>query len=144
MLVHPKFSLPPQGGGSGWREVCIPRQDGRSIMASGIARTLRNNPTDAERRLWSRLRKRQLEGWRFRRQAPLGPYVVDFARLAARLVIEVDGGQHSWRSEQDATRQSWLEANGFQVLRFWNNEVLASTDGVLETIRQALRERAMD
>jgi very-short-patch-repair endonuclease len=110
-------------------------------MASAIARTLRNNPTDAERRLWSRLRKRQLEGWRFRRQAPLGPYVVDFVCLAARLVIEVDGGQHSWRSEQDATRQSWLEANGFQVLRFWNNEVQSKLDGVLETVRRTLQNR---
>jgi very-short-patch-repair endonuclease len=111
-------------------------------MASSVARALRKNPTEAERRLWSRLRGRQLEGWRFRRQAPLGPYVVDFACLAARLVIEVDGGQHSWRAERDAARSSWLETNGFQVLRFWNNEVLASTDGVLETIRRALRDRA--
>jgi very-short-patch-repair endonuclease len=113
-------------------------------MASSIARTLRQNSTDAERWLWSRLRKRQLEGYRFRRQAPLGSYVVDFACLAARLVVEVDGGQHSWRTEQDAARTSWLQANGFQVLRFWNNEVLTSTDGVLETIRQALRDRATD
>ena len=113
-------------------------------MASSVARTLRQNATDAERRLWSRLRKRQLEGCRFRRQAPLEPYVVDFACLAARLVIEVDGGQHSWRAEQDAARKSWLEANGFRVLRFWNNEVLANTDGVLETIRRALRHRATD
>jgi very-short-patch-repair endonuclease len=113
-------------------------------MASSIARTLRRNPTDAERRLWSRLRKRQLEGSRFRRQAPLGSYVVDFACLAARLVIEVDGGQHSWRTERDTARTSWLEANGFRVLRFWNNEVLASTDGVLETIRRALQDQAVD
>jgi very-short-patch-repair endonuclease len=113
-------------------------------MASAIARALRQNPTDAERRLWSRLRKRQLEGWRFRRQAPLGPYVVDFACLAARLVIEVDGGQHSWRAQQDAARKSWLEAHGYQVLRFWNNEVLASTDAVLATIRRALRDRAAE
>ena len=111
-------------------------------MASSVARALRRNPTDAEQRLWSRLRRRQLDGWRFRRQAPLGPYVVDFACPAARLVIEVDGDQHSWRAEQDAARTSWPEANGFQVLRFWNDEVLASTDGVLQTIRRALRERA--
>jgi very-short-patch-repair endonuclease len=110
-------------------------------MASPIARTLRENPTEAERRLWSRLRKRQLDGYRFRRQAPLGPYVVDFACLAARLVIEVDGGQHSWRTEQDAMRKAWLEANGFQVLRFWNNEVQSNLDGVLETVRRTLQNR---
>ncbi|MGH6906086.1 MAG: endonuclease domain-containing protein, partial [Geminicoccaceae bacterium] len=92
-------------------------------MASSIARTLRQNLTDAERRLWSRMRGRQLDGCRFRRQAPLGPYVVDFVCLAAQLVIEVDGGQHSWQAEQDAVRRSGLEANGFHVLRFWNNEV---------------------
>jgi very-short-patch-repair endonuclease len=111
-------------------------------MASSIARTLRQNPTDAERRLWLRLRKRQLEGCRFRRQAPLGPYVVDFACLAARLVIEVDGGQHSWQAEKDAARRSWLEANGFHVLRFWNNEVHGNLEGVLETVRRALQNRA--
>jgi very-short-patch-repair endonuclease len=113
-------------------------------MASSIARTLRRNLTDAEQRLWSRLRRRQVEGYRFRRQAPLGAYVVDFACFAARLVIEVDGGQHSWRAEKDATRNSWLEANGFQVLRFWNNEVFGNLEGVLETIRRALQNRAAD
>jgi|SRR5690606_21969395 len=111
-------------------------------MASAIARALRKNSTDAEERLWSRLRRRQLDGWRFRRQVPLGPYVVDFACLAARLVIEVDGSQHSWRAEHDAARTSWLEANGFQVLRFWNNEVHSNLDGVLETVRRALQTRA--
>jgi very-short-patch-repair endonuclease len=100
-------------------------------MASSIARTLRRNLTDAEQRLWSRLRHRQIDGCRFRRQVPLGPHVVDFACLAARLVIEVDGGQHAWRIEKDAARTSWLQANGFHVLRFWNNEVLGNLDGVL-------------
>ena len=113
-------------------------------MASSIARTLRRNLTDAEQRLWSRLRRRQVEGYRFRRQAPLGPYVVDFACFAARLVIEVDGGQHGWRTEQDAVRSSWLEANGFHVLRFWTNEVLGNLEGVLETIRRAMPNRAAD
>jgi very-short-patch-repair endonuclease len=113
-------------------------------MASSIARTLRQNLTDAERRLWSRLRGRQLDGCRFRRQAPLGPYVVDFVCFAARLVIEVDGGQHSSRAEEDAERSSWLEANGFHVLRFWNNEVHGNLEGVLETIRRALQNRASD
>ena len=113
-------------------------------MASSIARSLRQNLTDAEQRLWSQVRRRQLEGFRFRRQVPLGPYVVDFACLAARLVIEVDGGQHGLRAEKDAARTSWLEANGFHVLRFWNNEVLGNTEGVLETIRRTLQDRAAD
>jgi very-short-patch-repair endonuclease len=113
-------------------------------MASSIARTLRQNLTDAEQRLWSRLRRRQLDGCRFRRQAPLGPYVVDFACLAARLVIAVDGGEHSRRAENDAARSSWLEANGFHVLRFWTNEVLGNSKGVQETIRRALQNRAAD
>ena len=113
-------------------------------MASSIARSLRRNPTEAEQRLWWRLRQRQLEGSRFRRQVPLGPYVVDFACLSVRLVIEVDGGQHGWRAEQDRLRTAWLEGNGFRVLRFWNNEVLGNMEGVLETIQRALQDRAAD
>jgi very-short-patch-repair endonuclease len=111
-------------------------------MASSIARTLRQNPTDAERRLWSRLRRRQLDGCRFRRQVPLGPYVVDFACLAARLVIEIDGGQHTWQAENDAARTSWLEAKGFRVLRFWNNDVHGNLEGVLDAVRRVLQNRA--
>ena len=91
--------------------------------------SLRHNPTDAEKRLWHHLRNRQLDGHRFRRQVPLSRYVVDFACLEARVVIEVDGGQHGWRAEADAARTAWLEANGFRVLRFWNNEVLGNLDG---------------
>jgi len=109
-------------------------------MASSFARALRRNPPEAELRLWLRLRRRQLDGFRFRRQVPLGPYVVDFACLSARLVVEVDGGQHAWRHGEDATRMSWLEANGFRVLRLWNNEVFSNINGVLETIRGALRD----
>ena len=110
-------------------------------MVPTLARGLRRNPTEAEQRLWSRLRRRQLDGVRFRRQVPLGRYIVDFACLSARLVIEIDGGQHAWKAEQDALRTSWLETNGFRVLRFWNNEVLGNIDGVLETIRRTLQEQ---
>ena len=111
-------------------------------MPSTLARGLRKNLTDAENRLWLRLRQRQLGGFRFRRQVPLGPYVVDFACLAEKLVVEVDGGQHAERIEHDEMRSAWLVANGFCVLRFWNNDVLGNTDGVLQTILDALQGRA--
>jgi len=105
-------------------------------MASPLARKLRRTPTDAEIRLWSRLRRKQLAGFRFRRQHPLGPYVVDFFCAAAKLVVEVNGGQHA--DDGDA-RTRWLEARGYRVIRFWNNEVLANTEGVLSTILAVLR-----
>ncbi|MBS7459040.1 endonuclease domain-containing protein [Coralloluteibacterium stylophorae] len=97
------------------------------------ARTLRRNMTDAERRLWSRLRANQLAGHRFRRQHPLGPYIVDFACIESRLVVELDGGQHL-DSPADARRDAWLRQHGFHVLRFWNDDALLRTDAVLEHI----------
>src|SRR5207237_1976950 len=102
------------------------------------ARRLRAGMTDAEVRLWMRLRMDQIEGCRFRRQVPMGPYVVDFACFKARLVIEVDGGQHAAAVEQDDRRSGWLMARGFRVLRFWNTDVLQDTDGVLDSIRAAI------
>ena len=101
-----------------------------------LARRLRLAATDAEIRLWSRLRRKQLEGFRFRRQHPLGPYVVDFFCAEAKLVVEVDGGQHA---DDGEARTRWIEARGYRVVRFWNNDVLANTDGVLRTILAALR-----
>lgn len=111
-------------------------------MSIARARELRRHATDAESRLWTRLRRKQIDGHRFRRQVPLGPYIADFVCLEARLIVEVDGGQHSDRAENDAKRTAWLEANDFRVLRFWNNDVLQNTDGTVETIRTALRDRA--
>jgi very-short-patch-repair endonuclease len=108
-------------------------------MSIERARRLRKNLTDAERRLWSKLRRRQLDGFRFRRQAPLGIYFVDFLCLEERLIIEVDGGQHAIEQAADGKRTTWLDGEGFRVLRFWNNDVLANTDGVIETILRALR-----
>ena len=102
------------------------------------ARKLRRNMTDAERRLWSRLRAHQL-GVHFRRQVPLERYVLDFVCFQARLVIEVDGGQHA-DSDADKQRDAWLKARGFRVLRFWNNDVLGNTEGVLEVVVRALGE----
>ena len=110
------------------------------------ARALRGRMTDAERKLWARLRNRQLAGHRFRRQVPLGKFVADFACYNARLVVELDGDQHAGgghvgMGEDDAVRRKWLEDRGFLILRFWNNEVLENTEGVLETIAQALEDR---
>jgi very-short-patch-repair endonuclease len=98
------------------------------------ARHLRGTPTDAELKLWQRIRKKQLHGHRFRRQVPLGSYVVDFACIERALIVEVDGGQHGWRQESDDKRTAWLEAHGWRVVRFWNNEVLQNIEGVLEKL----------
>jgi len=100
--------------------------------------------TDAERKLWEALRDRRLDGFKFRRQHPLGPYVLDFFDEAHGLVVEVDGGQHGDNAEVDAVRTAWLEQQGCRVLRFWNNDVLTNVDGVLETIRRALPDRPTD
>ena len=105
------------------------------------ARRLRRDATDAERRLWYRLRARQIDDAKFVRQEPIGPYVVDFVCREQHIVIEVDGGQHA-TDPRDAPRERWLRENGYRVLRFWNNDVLANTEGVLEAIAAALRETA--
>lgn len=94
--------------------------------------------TDAETALWWRLRHRQLNGHRFRRQVPIGPYIADFACLAARLVVEVDGGQHIDDADRDERRTAWLEERGYRVLRFWNTDVLTNIEAVLETMLRAL------
>ncbi|WP_024279563.1 endonuclease domain-containing protein [Xanthobacter sp. 126] len=102
------------------------------------ARALRETMTDAERKLWQVLRDRRLEGAKFRRQMPVGPYVADFLTFQHRLVVEADGGQHA-ESARDAVRDAYLAANGFRVLRFWNNDILLRTESVLEAIYQGLR-----
>lgn len=101
-----------------------------------VARKLRSNSTDVERLLWSSIRSRQL-GAKFVRQFPIGTYVVDFACRSAHLVIELDGGQH--RDEIDAPRTAIIEAHGYRVIRFWNNEVIENLDGVLDAIVQELK-----
>ena len=106
----------------------------------GTARRLRRDQTDAERVLWFRLRDRRLEGWKFRRQAPIDRFVVDFVCADARVIVELDGGQHVERSEQDRARTEILQSAGYLVLRFWNNDLLANTDGVVETILAALNQ----
>lgn len=101
------------------------------------ARELRKNQTDAEQVLWSRLRRKRIEGARFRRQQPIGPYIVDFVSFDRRLVIEVDGSQHDADGLRDSERDNFLGDRGYRVLRFWNNEVLNELGAVLEVIRGA-------
>lgn len=107
-------------------------------MSLSTAKKLRRNMTDAERRIWYRLRAHRFEGIKFKRQVPIGSYVVDFACLNHKLVVELDGGQHSDAS-RDRYRDEWLRENGFRVLRFWNNDVLKNTDAVLLEILSALQ-----
>lgn len=109
----------------------------RTSVSTGVARKLRREMTPEERLLWSRLRSAQL-GESFRRQEVIGPYVVDFVCYPARLVVELDGSQHL-NSESDRTRDAKLTTDGFTVLRFWNSEVRANLEGVLERIREYLK-----
>ncbi|MEQ6333079.1 endonuclease domain-containing protein [Sphingobium sp. MK2] len=104
---------------------------------TGTARKLRGDPTDAEKALWTRLRAGQVDGFKFVRQFPVGAHVADFACRSARLVIELDGGQHA-TSDSDAARTALIDAHGYRVIRFWNHDVLANIDGVLESIRAEL------
>lgn len=102
-------------------------------------RKLRRNETDAERRLWAALRNRQLADLKFRRQTPIGRYAVDFACQEKRHIIELDGGQHG-DCAKDAERDAWLTSQGYRVLRYWSNDVLANTDGVLTDILAKLNQ----
>ncbi len=103
------------------------------------ARALRSSATDAEALLWYHLRDRRLGGYKFRRQRPIGPYFADFACLESKLVIEIDGGQHTEATAYDSARTRLMEADGFRVLRFWNNEVLTQIDLVREQILRELQ-----
>jgi very-short-patch-repair endonuclease len=98
-----------------------------------FAKTLRQNMTDAERLLWKHLRAHRYLGQKFRRQQPIGPYIVDFVHFGARLIIECVGGQHN-ENPADKRRDAWLQAQGFHVLRFWNHDILHPTESVLSTI----------
>jgi len=109
-----------------------------SAGAGERARTLRRDMTEAERRLWQILRSRQTEDCRFRRQVPIGGFIVDFACHAARLIVEIDGGQHDPSSESEASRTRFLRGEGYRVLRFWNNEVLENPEGARAAIAEHL------
>jgi very-short-patch-repair endonuclease len=105
-----------------------------------LARGLRRRQTDAERTIWFQVRDRRLGGWKFKRQVLVDRYVVDFLCADAHLIIEIDGGQHAERREYDDNRTKILESMGYLVLRFWNNEVLSNTEGVVETIMNTMNE----
>src|SRR3989338_5204872 len=99
------------------------------------AKLLRHNLTDAEQKLWYHLRAHRFMGRKFKRQKPMGRYVVDFVCLEEKLIIELNGGQHAESVEYDQIRDSWLRSEGYTVLRFWNNELMNEMNGVLEQIR---------
>ena len=115
-------------------------QTNKAILAPGLQRRLRSSMTDAEQRLWSVLRGRQLDRCKFRRQHPYFHCILDFVCLERKLVIEVDGGQHS-QAIADEKRDQFLEQGGFKTLRFWNHDVLQQTDAVADAIYRALTER---
>ncbi|MEO5657361.1 MAG: endonuclease domain-containing protein [Nitrospiria bacterium] len=110
--------------------------DGGSLTVR--SRQLRRHLTDAEQTLWRHLRLRQVQRFKFRRQQPFGPYIVDFVCLDARLIIELDGGHHMTNAEYDTERTAWLTAQDFRVLRFWNHEVLTAPEEVIQVIQEAL------
>ena len=140
-----RFAPPPAGrgrlgGGKAFRPplVKIPPIQRKWINA----RRLRNDSTEAERRLWYFLRRRHLAGHKFRRQYPLGDYIVDFVCMPLRLVIELDGGQHLDAQVYDQRRTEFLQRNGYRVMRFWNDDVLLRTDDVVGEIFRVVEERA--
>lgn len=105
---------------------------------SEIAKELRKGSTKAEKLLWRRLNSRQLEGFKFRRQQPIGQYIVDFVNFETKLIIELDGGQHATQKDKDNKRDNWFEQQGFEILRFWDNEIFENLQGVLEHVRSRL------
>ena len=117
------------------REVKKHPPDGAHLRA----RTLRQNMTEVERRLWQILRSHQINGYRFRRQVPIGWYIADFAYHEARLIVEIDGGRHDRSSPRETERSEFLQSEGYRVLRFWNNEVRENLDGLQQRIVDELR-----
>ncbi len=132
--IYPPLTLPPKGGEAPKAQWGVPKAHSLHIIQN--ARKLRKNLTDAETFLWSVLRNKQLDGFRFRRQMPVGRYIADFACLEPRLIIELDGGHHE--KQKDEERTAFLKAEGFNVLRFWNHEVLENIEGIIEVIRERL------
>jgi very-short-patch-repair endonuclease len=121
------------------------RSERRAQFKTKFARYLRNNLSEAERKLWTHLRGRRMAGIRFRRQQPIGPYIVDFYCSKARLIIELDGGQHASDEavEYDSRRTTWLKSRGYRVLRFSTAEFREKRDSVLDTIWHAVQVGAL-
>ena len=101
------------------------------------AKRMRREPTPAELKFWYQVRDRRLEGFKFRRQVPIGRFIADFICIEHRLIIEIDGGQHAG-SEKDARRDAHMASSGYRILRFWNADVLTNMDGVIDTVLAAL------
>jgi very-short-patch-repair endonuclease len=139
--AHRPRSLSPTSGGSAERSEAQGEVSDERLPTREFAKTLRRKLTRAETILWSRLRRDQIAGYRFRRQHAIGPYVADFACLIAKLVVEVDGGTHSTDQERayDRARDAYLRKLGWRVYRVWNEDVYKNSDGVLEAIYALLR-----
>lgn len=116
---------------------------GDEVTKRESARDLRQRLTPAEWRLWSAVRNRQLDGLKFRRQVPFGPFVADFYCLECRIVVEVDGSVHQYQQEQDAYRDAYMAAHGYRVIRFTNTEVLTNLPAVLERIAELARTQGL-
>src|SRR5215469_8129474 len=144
--IHKRSRLSPpspsmgegRGGGDDAEDGSVVKKE-PSPGARDRARTLRRAMTEAERRLWQMLRSRQNQGWRFRRQVPIGGFIADFACHEARLIVEIDGGQHDPSTEEETGRTRFLEGEGYQVLRFWSNELLDNPEGVRSAIAEHLQ-----
>ena len=129
------MKAPLPSGERGWGEGRARHQRIlKSAEQTSRARELRGTPTLPEKLLWGRLRAERLCGWKFRRQAPIGPFVADFLCPKAKLIIEIDGGQHANEEESDTRRTAFLRREGYRVIRFWNNQVLNELEAVLSTI----------
>jgi len=113
------------------------RERGRKKLLRDRAKAMRTSQTEAEHRLWQLLRAKRFDGFKIKRQLPIDDYVVDFVCLSARLIVEADGGQHA-ESRHDERRDAYLRAQGFRILRFWNNEIFTNEGGVMERILNAL------
>jgi len=136
ILASPQTVSSPLAGEEGARRAAVGRRGGQRNLLH-LAKRMRREPTDAERRLWSILRGGRMFGAKFKRQEQIGDYIVDFVCFTARLIVEADGSQHI-ESEADDVRNAWLQSQGFRVMRIWNNDILTNTDGVAEAVLAAL------
>ncbi len=133
-MTSPRKESPSPLQGEGWGEGEHPR----NLALTDNAQSLRKRMTEVEKTLWYYLRDRRFEGLKFRRQYPLGKFIVDFICVEKKLIIELDGGQHAINANRDLMRDIWLGEQGYHVVRFWNNEVIENLNGVLETLHSYL------